>query len=164
MSPTTPLRSHQPWRRSVRLLLAGATLLSAAVIGTPAYANPPPWAPAHGQRARPAQQYRYVYYPQQQVYYAPATRQWFWLSGGGWHFGLTLPSQYQGYVNYTGVPVLLHSRRPYVEHVYVEQHYGRPWRAKHNKYNKYKRHEKYKNDKHQRSHQHRDRDRHGHRN
>jgi hypothetical protein len=26
---------------------------------------------------------------------------------------------------------MLHSERPYVEHVYVEEHYGRPWREKH---------------------------------
>ncbi len=62
--------------------LAAMTLL-VAWIGLPssAQADPPPWAPAHGYRAK---EYRYVYYPHHEVYYAPATQHWFWLDGGRW--------------------------------------------------------------------------------
>lgn len=128
MTPSKP--SASLFRR--RLLLAAA-LFGTAAVALPSYASPPPWAPAHGQRAKQAREYRYVYYPQQQVYYAPASGQWFWLSGGNWQFGVSLPAQYIGYANSGGVPVVLHSSRPYVEHVYVEREYGQPWREKHKK-------------------------------
>ncbi|HTN66744.1 MAG TPA: hypothetical protein VL051_11245 [Burkholderiaceae bacterium] len=121
-----------------RLLLVAAVLLGAAA-ALPTYASPPPWAPAHGHRAKQAQQYRYVYYPAQQVYYAPASQTWFWMSGSNWRFGVNLPAQYRGYAASGGVPVVLHSSRPYVEHVYVEKNYGRPWREKHRKQKKDKR-------------------------
>lgn len=111
------------------LLLTGALVACAL----PAHADPPPWAPAHGHRAKQARAYRYVYYPAQQVYYAPASNLWFWTSGSNWRFGVNLPTQFSGYAVSGGVPVVLHSSRPYVEHVYVEQQYGRPWREKHKK-------------------------------
>jgi hypothetical protein len=144
---------------SRRLLLAAAVL--AGAVAAPAFAEPPPWAPAHGHRAKQQREYRYVYYPQQQVYFAPATSQWFWLSGGQWQFGVNLPLQYSGYARNPGVPVILHSSRPYAEHVYVEQNYGRPWREKHKKQKKYK--EKHQDRHHDGDDRHRRDDRHGHR-
>lgn len=151
----------QPSGSLPRRLLLAAALLGASV-ALPTYASPPPWAPAHGHRAKQVQEYRYVYYPEQQVYYAPESSQWFWLSGGSWQFGVSLPSQFGGFSVSGGVPVVLNSSRPYVEHVYVEQHYGQPWREKHKKPKK-QRHGDY--DSHQDRHSDRDRNRgpHGHR-
>lgn len=131
-------------------LLSAVLLLMGSAVALPAQADPPPWAPAHGYRAKQAREYRYVYYPAQQVYYAPETSTWFWLNGGNWQFGVNLPAQYQGYGS-AGVPVVLHSNRPYVEHVYVEEQYGRPWREKHRKH-KHKDKHKDKHDKHGRGH------------
>lgn len=137
------------YRPNPRSLLLAAALAAGIGAGLPAYAEPPPWAPAHGHRAKQqVRDYRYVYYPEQQVYYAPASNMWFWMSGSNWRFGVNLPAQYRGYSSYGGVPVVLHSSRPYVEHVYVERTYGQPWREKH---------KKQKKDKH------RGDDRHGHR-
>jgi hypothetical protein len=113
-----------------------ATVLAALGLALciPAQADPPPWAPAHGYRAKQErvyqQEYRYMYYPAQQVYYAPQQGLWFWMNGGNWQFGVNLPTQYR-VSSSSGVQVMLHSERPYVEHVYVEEHYGRPWREKH---------------------------------
>ncbi|WP_243367869.1 hypothetical protein [Fundidesulfovibrio soli] len=42
--------------------------------------GPPPWAPAHGYRAK--QQYRY--YPRYNLYQDPATGLFFSFQGGGW--------------------------------------------------------------------------------
>jgi len=103
--------------------LALLTLLAAwLALPPPALADPPPWAPAHGYRAK--QQYRYVYYPRHEVYYAPETQLWFWLDGGRWRAGASLPV---GIVvaDAPGVAVVLGSDRPYVEHDYVVEHYGR---------------------------------------
>lgn len=126
------------------LLLA---TLAAAGIAAPAFADPPPWAPAHGHRAKVEREYRYVYYPARQVYYEPQQHLWFWMNGGSWQFGVNLPMQYQPYVT-TGVPVVLETSRPYTQHVYVEEHYGRPWRARHD----------HGHDRDRRDHDRRDRD------
>lgn len=110
-------------------------------LSAPALADPPPWAPAHGHRAKQAQvrEYHYVYYPAQQVYYAPEQQLWFWMNGGNWQFGVNLPTHYRAYTS-SGVQLVLQSDRPYVEHVYVEENYGRPWREKHKHKGKHHKH------------------------
>jgi hypothetical protein len=97
-------------------------LAACAALPTIALADPPPWAPAHGYRAK---QHRYVYYPSQEVYYAPETRVWYWLDGGRWRFGASLPV---GIVvaGVPGVSVVLTTERPYEAHSYVVERFG--WR------------------------------------
>ena len=107
-----------------------AALVAGLAAGAPAQADPPPWAPAHGHRAKQEREYSYVYYPARQVYYAPEQQVWFWMNGGNWQVGVNLPVQYRSSAS-SGVQVVLNSDRPYVEHAYVEEHYGRPWRKKH---------------------------------
>lgn len=116
------MRTH-----SVTLFAALAASLVAAI---PVQADPPPWAPAHGRRMQQEHVYGYVYYPAQQVYYSPEQHLWFWMSGGNWQFGISLPAHYHVHAP-EGIWLMLGSPRPYVEHVYVEEHYGRPWREKH---------------------------------
>jgi hypothetical protein len=121
-----------------------AALLLTAAFGigaSPAQADPPPWAPAHGKRAKEAHAYRYVYYPAQQVYYSPQEQVWFWMNGGNWQVGVNLPTSYRVQSG-AGVSISLASRQPYVEHVHVEEQYGRPWREKHKK----EKHHKHRND------------------
>jgi hypothetical protein len=105
-----------------RKSLLGATLLVLGLAGiAPVWAGgPPPWAPAHGWRAK----HHYTYYPEGEVYYAPDTRMWFWLDDGGWRSGISLPVAFQGYVVGNGVSIELDDERPYVEHTYVVEHYG----------------------------------------
>ena len=69
--------------------------------------------------------HRYMYYPSHQVYYEPASTTWFWLDGGNWRFGSSLPVYYQQYTR-GGVWVDLEDDRPYHRHDYVVRHYGRP--------------------------------------
>lgn len=104
-----------------KLLICAALAAASALPAVPALADPPPWAPAHGQRAK---QYRYVYYPDYQVYYAPETRMWFWLGGGQWRAGVSLPTG----IAVGGVPsvsLVLDTGVPYERHDYVIQQYGR---------------------------------------
>ena len=61
--------------------------------------GPPPWAPAHGYRAK--QQYRY--YPKQNIYMDPATGMYFSFQGGAWAkgplpYGLTPHTLGHGYM------------------------------------------------------------------
>ena len=50
--------------------------------------GPPPWAPAHGYRAK----HRYRYYPCHYVYYDMGRGIYFYLEGDGWHFSARLPA------------------------------------------------------------------------
>jgi hypothetical protein len=103
--------------------LGAAMVLGLCAAASTVWADPPPWAPAHGERAK--HQYRYVYYPQQEIYYSPESRLWFWASGNRWQFGVNLPVQYeQVIIGAGGVGIVLRSDRPYTEHVYVVQQYG----------------------------------------
>ncbi len=107
---------------------AALCLLAAGLAFPPAApADPPPWAPAHGYRAK---QHQYVYYPRHEVYYAPATQLWFWLDGGQWRFGATLPS---GIVvaGVPGVSILLAAEQPYYEHYQVVRQHGGKHHRKH---------------------------------
>jgi hypothetical protein len=98
-------------------LVVGAGVITQA---TSAYAEETPQTRA----------YRYVYYPAKQVYYATEQQIWFWMNGNSWNFGVHLPKHYRMHQS-IGVPIMLQTRRPYVQHVYVEQRYGRPWREQH---------------------------------
>lgn len=60
------------------------------VAGTPK-GGPPPWAPAHGRRAKEGL-YRYYYYPASGVYFNVGTGSYFYLNGGTWQVAMTLPS------------------------------------------------------------------------
>lgn len=100
----------------VRLLVVVALL---AVPVAASWADPPPWAPAHGERAK----HRYVYYPSHQIYFEPAQGLWFWLDGGNWQFGASLPVYYRQYTT-GGVRIELDTDRPYTQHSYVVEQYG----------------------------------------
>lgn len=93
------------------LLLAGSTA---------ALADPPDHAPAYGYRAK----HPYVYYPSRQIYYAPESRSWFWISGGSWQVGVSLPAYLEQYT-VGGVSIELDTDRPYTQNAYVVEHYGR---------------------------------------
>lgn len=114
-----------------RLLLA-AGLSVGLLFGQNVYADPPPWAPAHGKRAK---QHPYTYYPEYGFYYAPESRTWFWLEGSDWRIGATLPGDYQPFAH-GGISIELGTDRPYEEHRYVTEHYGKPKKMKHDKKSK----------------------------
>lgn len=107
-------------------IAAASLLVSWLALPAAALADPPPWAPAHGYRAK---QYRYIYYPRHEVYYAPANQLWFWLDGGRWRVGTSLPT---GIVvaGFPGVSVVLGTERPYEMNAYVVERYGKPHRPR----------------------------------
>ena len=87
------------------LLTFGVSLLFAApgcevkrggvIIGSPAPSpppqkpGPPPWAPAHGRRAK----HTYWYYPSHYVYYDVGRKVYFYIEGDGWRMSAQLPSR-----------------------------------------------------------------------
>lgn len=79
--------------------------------------GPPPWAPAHGRRAKEAR-YRYYYYPASGVYMNVTTGSYFYMNGGNWQVAMTLPSALVlDTSNY--VSMELETDRPYL---YYEEH------------------------------------------
>lgn len=55
--------------------------------------GPPPWAPAHGYRAKT----RYVFFPTIGIYYDLQRESYMYLDGGKWITAKTLPTAYSGY-------------------------------------------------------------------
>src|SRR5688572_27236236 len=81
-------------------------------------ADPPAHAPAHGYRAK----HQYVYYPAHRIYHEPSNQLWFWMNGGSWSFGASLPVHLQQFT-VGGISVELDTDRPYTQQAYVEQTY-----------------------------------------
>ena len=85
-----------------------------------AKADPPPWAPAHGWRAKHTKRYYYYYYPSQQVYYSPVKNGYYYLNGSNWVYGPSVPASIQlG----NKVRIELGTPTPYTQHTYVIQQY-----------------------------------------
>jgi hypothetical protein len=78
------------------LVLTAALVLTGCVVvkdregnGGTKQGGPPPWAPAHGHRAK--QMHHYYYYPSVGIYYDLSARTYFYMSGGTWQVSATLP-------------------------------------------------------------------------
>ncbi|MCK4379277.1 MAG: hypothetical protein KAW01_08045 [Deltaproteobacteria bacterium] len=71
--------------------------------------GPPPWAPAHGRRAR---MYSYRYYPSSYVYFEASRGLYFYFSDGRWQSGISLPGGIHIDVG-DFVSIELESERPY---------------------------------------------------
>jgi hypothetical protein len=80
--------------------------------------GPPPWAPAHGRRAQQMQ--TYYFYPEAGVYFNPSTRMYFYMNGGSWQVGASLPTGVVLDVTYVSMD--LDTDRPYV---YFDDHKGK---------------------------------------
>ncbi len=93
-------------------ILIGSFILAASLT----MADPPPWAPAHGWRAKHA----YYYYPSQQVYFSPEQQRYFWLEGSAWRVGIQLPNWI---ILGPKVTVDLDTTKPYTQHSYIKGQY-----------------------------------------
>ena len=80
--------------------------------------GPPPWAPAHGYRAK----HRYRYYPQSEVYFDEGRGVYIYYSSGRWQVGVSLPS---GIRLEAGdyVTLEMDTDKPYRYHGEVRRHY-----------------------------------------
>jgi hypothetical protein len=88
-----------------------------------ALADPPPWAPAHGYRAKhhhDARVYKYMYYPGAQVYYSPVRHGYYFLDNGAWTYSTVVPA---GIRLGNAVSIELGGPVPYVYHPTVIQQY-----------------------------------------
>jgi len=80
--------------------------------------GPPPWAPAHGHRAK----YRYRYYPSSYVYFDVGRRLYFYYDAGTWQVAVSLPSRVQIDFN-DYVTLEMGTDRPHEYHAEVVKRY-----------------------------------------
>jgi hypothetical protein len=78
--------------------------------------GPPPWAPAHGYRAK----HKYRYYPSSRVYYDTGRRVYFYPEGGNWQVSASLPSSIRIEVS-DYVSLEMDTDEPYRYHSDVEK-------------------------------------------
>jgi len=112
----------------------------------PARAGPPPWAPAHGARAKGFVRYRY--YPELQVYFDPGRKVWFYIdaSSGDWRMVADLPTVIVvGFSSY--VELDIEGGRPYVYHRDIRSRYP-PAHVKPHEKKGEDRHEEHKKERH----------------
>ena len=81
--------------------------------------GPPPWAPAHGYRAK----HQYRYYPGQKVYYDDSRGVYFYYHDGEWDISANLPVDIN--INLGDYVTLdMDTDRPYIYHSDVEARYS----------------------------------------
>ena len=79
---------------------------------------PPPWAPAHGYRAK----HRYHYYPSSHVYHERDKGVWFYYKNGEWRVSVSLPTEIRIDMN-EYVVLEMDDDRPYHYHHEVVKKY-----------------------------------------
>lgn len=111
---------------AICLMPVGCHLRTIAVESGPEYREPPPrpakgpppWAPAHGYRAK----HRYRYYPSSGVYYERARGTYFYYRDGRWRVSVSLPRGIRIDAN-DYVRIDMDSPRPYKYHKEVYKRY-----------------------------------------
>jgi hypothetical protein len=93
------------------------TGVGVGVSTAPSSPGPPPWAPAHGYRAK----HHYRYYRDAQVYFDTGRSLYFYLSGGTWRSSVRLPSTISIAGSY--VELDMDADLPYKYHKDVKRHY-----------------------------------------
>lgn len=96
----------------------------------PAKHGPPPWAPAHGYRAK----HCYHYYPSSSVYFDTGRRLYFYYDSGDWEVSVSLPTWIRIDFN-DYVTLEMGTGRPYEYHHEVVKKYPpgqqkKKWKAK----------------------------------
>jgi hypothetical protein len=80
--------------------------------------GPPPWAPAHGHRAK----YNYQYYPSTQIYYDTGRSIYFYFNNGEWRASKRLPGQIQLGSGHN-ITLGMNTDKPYQHHSEVIKRY-----------------------------------------
>ena len=95
--------------------------------------GPPPYAPAHGYRAK----HQYRYYPSCSIYYDTGRRLYFYLKGDNWEVGASLPSKLKVGLG-ESVTLELETTKPYLHHAeHAEKYRPKTHKNKKNKHGKW---------------------------
>jgi hypothetical protein len=66
---------------------------------------------------------QYVYYGDHDIYFAPATKTYYWQEDGTWRSGIELPPTSREYIRSGGVKIELDTDKPYERNDWVVEHY-----------------------------------------
>jgi hypothetical protein len=66
---------------------------------------------------------KYVYYGEHDIYFAPATKTYYWKEGPEWRSGAELPAASRTYVTTGGVTIELDTDKPYERNDWVIENY-----------------------------------------
>ena len=96
----------------------------------PAKRGPPPWAPAHGYRAK----HHYRYYPSSSVYFDTGRSLYFYYDGRHWEMSVSLPTWIRIDIN-DYVSMEMGTDKPYEYHHdvvkrYPPGHHKKKWKGK----------------------------------
>lgn len=80
--------------------------------------GPPPWAPAHGYRAK-----KYRYYPSAQVYYDTGRGVYFYYTKGSWEVSASLPNRLKMRISDDYITLEMDTENPYEYHSQVVEKY-----------------------------------------
>ncbi|MEF8942904.1 MAG: hypothetical protein V5B78_08960 [Desulfohalobiaceae bacterium] len=80
--------------------------------------GPPPWAPAHGHRAK----HRYRYYPSAEIYFDVSRKVYFYDKNGQWQVSAELPGSIRARLGDT-VTLEMDTEHPYQYHNTVRDRY-----------------------------------------
>jgi hypothetical protein len=94
--------------------------------------GPPPWAPAHGHRAK----YRYRYYQDCSVYYDTGRRIYFYMEANNWVASVSLPGHLSARLGDGYVNIDMDTDKPYTQYSDHKKKYP-PGQAKKNKSDKW---------------------------
>lgn len=86
--------------------------------GPASQGGPPPWAPAHGYRAK----HRYLYYPSPQVYFDTGRNIYFYYRSGQWEVSAQLPRAIRVQLGQS-VTLDMNTEKPYQYHSEVIKRY-----------------------------------------
>lgn len=100
--------------------LSNPIIKIAALAMAVAAVAPPAFAEEHGVTIG---RHHFVYYRDHDIYFAPESKTYYWLSDGSWQSGRTLPREDESYVRSGGVDIDLDTDVPYTRHEYVVSHY-----------------------------------------
>jgi hypothetical protein len=93
--------------------------------------GPPPWAPAHGHRAK----YKYLYFPECPAYYDTDRSVYFYIEGANWVVSVSLPDRLSMKVS-EHVVLEMDTDKPYTYYNHHKKKYP-PGQFKKNKSNKW---------------------------
>ena len=109
-------RIQQPWLgMAVAAGVAGLTVVTPCVTAGGVFIHIDVGAPAPSPVV-----YHYVYYPEEEVYFVPETRVYWWTDGRGWYSGPRVP---EGIVLGASVNLDVDARDPWRHHAVIVERY-----------------------------------------
>jgi hypothetical protein len=109
---------------NMRHTLLSATIASlACAVAVPAFAQETETTKTTTTTVSHTGPHEFVYYGDHDIYFAPATKTYYWQEDGNWRSGVELPAESRAYIRSGGVKIQLDTEKPYERNDWVIEHY-----------------------------------------